>query len=494
MWHHREVPTDTARLHAVFDLAMRVGEGLLTNGAAASEVTATVLRITSSSGLRNVAVQVTFDEVTISYLPDELSAPFTRVRAASQRVQDFAQLAAFEEVTFGYISGELSLEEAGHRAAAIPQQKAPYRLGLVCAGFGLLGGGAAFSFGANWLVVITATLAAALLILSDTILTRRRVPRFYAQALGGLLAVGVAVVLGALDPGQNASIVVVACIVVLLAGLTSIGAMQDAITGWYVTAAGRILETLMLTVGIVAGVRLGLLLADLTGVDVSVTASMPVSLASVLVLVVAGAVMGLGFGVGAQVPPRMLGWTAAVAAGSSGLAHALGELVDREYAVALVCFLVGAVSVVLGNRLRAPTLIIVMCGVVPLVPGSRIYRGLLGLGDDVTTGTVELFSAAGIAIGIAAGAVLGQLIASRIVGARGRQIAYTPMISMPFTTMRRRRLSLGPRRSARGRDGVAVVEPSTMTGEMTALSPSMFEELDPTHAAGDRRTDHQERA
>ena len=60
MWHDRSVPTDSTRLHAVFDLAMRIGEGLLTNGAAASEVTATVLRVTSSSGLRNVSVQVTF--------------------------------------------------------------------------------------------------------------------------------------------------------------------------------------------------------------------------------------------------------------------------------------------------------------------------------------------------------------------------------------------------------------------------------------------------
>lgn len=78
---------------------MRIGEGLLTNGAAASEVTATVLRVTSSSGLRNVSAQVTFNEVTISYLADESATPFTRVRSASDRVQDFARLAAFEDIS-----------------------------------------------------------------------------------------------------------------------------------------------------------------------------------------------------------------------------------------------------------------------------------------------------------------------------------------------------------------------------------------------------------
>ena len=117
------MPTDTARLHAVFDLAMRIGEGLLSNGAAASEVTATVLRVTSSSGLRNVSVQVTFDEVTISYLPDQLSAPFTRVRSASARVQDFSRLAAFEDITHRYIAGDLDLDEARRLAEEIPRQK-----------------------------------------------------------------------------------------------------------------------------------------------------------------------------------------------------------------------------------------------------------------------------------------------------------------------------------------------------------------------------------
>ena len=58
---------------------------------------------------------------------------------------------------------------------------------------------------------------------------------------------------------------------------------------------------------------------------------------------------------------------------------------------------------------------------------------------------------------------------------RRNVIAYTPAISSPFTTLRRRRLSLGSRRTRRRR-GAQVIEPSTMTGEMTALSSSMFDD------------------
>lgn len=484
------MPTDIARLHAVFDLAMRIGEGLLTNGAAASEVTATILRVTSSSGLRNVSVQVTFDEVTISYLPDELSTPFTRVRSASTRAQDFRKLAAFEDVTHGYITGELPLEEARQQASAIPREKPLYRISLVAGGFALLGGGAALSLGAGSLVVAAATLAAWLLILGSELLARRQIPAFYGQALGGVVGVATATLVSVIDPTSNSSIVVVSCIIVQLAGLASIGAVQDAVTGWYLTAGGRILETLMLTVGLVVGVRGGLLLADLVGVDIAVSAAMPVSLMTVVVLIVSGGAMGLGFGIGAQVPPRLLLWTGLVAAASAATSHLLsGALPDRIWSVAVAAFMAGAVGVFLGDRLRAPSLIFVMGGIVPQVPGSRIYRGLLGLGDDVLTGAFELFAAAEIAIAISGGAVLGQLLASRVVGrVRRSGIAYTPMISSPFTTLRRRRLSLGSRRR-RGLRGHAVVEPSTMTGEMTALSPSMFEDSESPPA---QRTDPEE--
>ena len=471
------MPTDSVRLHAVFDLAMRIGEGLLTNGAAASEVTATVLRVTSSSGLRNVSVQVTFNEVTISYLADESATPFTRVRSASERVQDFARLAAFEDVSHGYLSGELPLDEARRQAAAIPQRPALYRIPLVIAGFAVMGGSAALFFGAGSLVVVAATLAAGLLIALGELLARWNITPFYGQVLGGFVAVGAAAVVALIDASESPSIVVVSCIIVQLAGLSSISAVQDAVTGWYVTAAGRMLETLMLTVGIVAGVRLGLLLADLVGADVSVSASMSLNFTKAVVVVISGLGMGLGYGVGTQVPVRLLLAGALVASGSGIIAHLLGgDFLDHTVAVAVSAFVTGLIATALGDRMRAPALAFVMSGVIPLVPGSRIYQGLLGLEEDLSTGVAELLGAAEIAVAIAAGVVLGQLLASRLMPYfRRNVIAYTPAISSPFTTLRRRRLSLGSRRTRRRR-GAQVIEPSTMTGEMTALSSSMFDD------------------
>jgi uncharacterized membrane protein YjjP (DUF1212 family) len=469
------VPTDIVRLHSVFDLAMRVGEGLLSNGAAASEVTASVLRIISSSGLRDVVVEVTFNQVSLSYLPDDFSTPFTRIRATGSRVQDFARLSDFEEVTELYIMGVIGLDEALAKVRSIPQQKPHYPRWLAFLGFAVMGGAAAFSFGGTILVVLTATLASGALVALTEALAARQIPMFFGQAAGGLIGVIVAVLLHALAPSQNSAVVVVACIIVLLAGLASIGAMQDAVTGWYVTASARILETLMLTVGIVVGVRVGLLIAEWIGLHISIEASPPVSLASVVAAALSGAVMGLGFAVGTYTPARVLGWMSMIASISAVVAYLMTEfVVERVWAVACAALVVGIISVLLAPRVRAPSLALIMGGIIPLVPGSRIYRGLLALSEDIGTGGAELFGAAEIAVAIAAGAVLGQLVASRVLTRRGAPgWAYAPVVATPFHTPRRRRLTL-PRR--RRRDA-GRVEPSTMTGEMSALPPSVLHDL-----------------
>lgn len=446
---------------------MRIGEGMLSNGAAASEVTATVLRVISSSGIRNVSVTVTFDEVSISYLPDPQSSPFTRIRAAGHRVQNFSRLEAFETVTEQYVHGDLDLEQASASVQSIPHNPLIYPPWLITAGLALMGGAAALGLGARLLVVCAATLTAAFLFLVTEQLYRRRLPAFYVQAIGGFIAAVAAVIVHLIDPLTDSSIVVVACLIILLAGVTSIGAMQDAITGWYVTASGRILETLMLTIGLVVGVRGGLLLADAIGADISVGAALPATLASAPPLAISGLLIGLGYAISVQTPARSLAWTAVVAAASTLMAYLLSGLgLDRVWSVGLTSLLVGGLAVALAERLRAPAMIFVMAGVVPLVPGSRIYRGLLAIGSDLPDGAGQLFGAAEIAVALAAGAVLGQVLVTRIQHTTGRAVsAFTPVIAAPFTTIRRRRQISTPRARAGRRT-------TTPTGAIMALDRS----------------------
>ena len=81
-----------------------------------------------------------------------------------------------------------------------------------------------------------AALTTALIEQSMRVLNRWGLPPFFQQAAGAAIATGVAVLLVAWDVDVRSSLVVAAGIVVLLAGLSLVGAAQDAISGFPVTA------------------------------------------------------------------------------------------------------------------------------------------------------------------------------------------------------------------------------------------------------------------
>ena len=93
-------------------------------------------------------------------------------------------------------------------------------------------------------------------------IARRRIPGFYQQVAGGGLATLIAVGAAATPLEVDVQLVVTANIVMLLAGIGFMGALQDALTGFYITAGARLIEALLATAGIIAGVSGGLGLAS----------------------------------------------------------------------------------------------------------------------------------------------------------------------------------------------------------------------------------------
>ena len=93
-------------------------------------------------------------------------------------------------------------------------------------------------------------------------------PDFYQQAAGGGVATLLASRPRASPLDVDPSLVVTANIIMLLAGIGFMGALQDALSGFYVTAGARLTEALLATAGIIAGVSGGLTVADVAGVEI----------------------------------------------------------------------------------------------------------------------------------------------------------------------------------------------------------------------------------
>jgi len=77
---------------------------------------------------------------------------------------------------------------------------------------------------------------------------------------------------------------------------------------------------------------------------------------------------------------------------------------------------VGFVGEVVTDRLRVPPLLEAVCGIVALLPGLAIYRGLFWLivEGNLQAGLGSLTSALAVGLGLAAGVTLGEFLATPV--------------------------------------------------------------------------------
>ena len=213
------------------------------------------------------------------------------------------------------------------------------------------------------------------------------------------------------------SLVVGSGIVVLLAGLSVVGAAQDAIDGYYVTAGARVFEVLMLTLGIVLGVVAVLALAQQLGAPMRISAPSALTANTGVQLTAAMAVAGV-FAVSSYAGGRAV-VVSTVTAGLGWVVYlvATGLGAGAPLAGGAAAAVIGGLSQLVAGRLRVPSLAVTTTGIVPLLPGLTVYRGLFELvhGGGVNAGMATLLQAAGIGMGLAAGVSLGTFVARPMV-------------------------------------------------------------------------------
>ena len=403
--------TETREIQRTLDLALRVGDMLLANGAGAADVTATMSSIAHHLGLRQALVDVTFTTVQMSYQASPDDPAVTATRHVKQRETDFDDLTRADHLVRDLLSDEIDAEEARIRLAQISSTGHRTPRWAVTLGWGAIGAGVAMLIGGDWIVTLIAAIAAIGLEILQRYLTRLRLPFFYAQVAGGLFASLLAVGVSAVHPATDPSLVITASIVMLLAGLGFIGAIQDALTDFYLTAGARILEVMISTAGVIAGVSGGLTVGRLMGVDIALDPG--ASGLSQFPLVVAGAALSAGaFAFAAYAPSRVLLPIAAIAGAAAGINLLLAENdLGRAWPAAIAAIFIGLVSYTVAGRAQVPPLVIVVSGIVPLLPGLSIYRGLSLLGADDYSGILQMITAAAIAISLAAGVILGEYVA-----------------------------------------------------------------------------------
>lgn len=402
-------------LNLTLDLCLRVGELLLSNGAGAADVTSAMRLVANHFGLRRADVDLTFTSLSMTYQPEPGEPATVMIRQVGQRDIDYEDLTRVDHLVRDLLADRLDLAQARAemaRIASTGHHRARWR---VTAGSGVMCASVAVFLGSGALIAAIALVTAVVIDRMQLVMQRQRLPFFYRQVAGGAVATLIAVGTQLLDRDLDPSLVVTANIIMLLAGIGFMGGLQDALSGFYITAGARMTEALLATAGIIAGVSGGLAVGEVVGVGIGRVEPGSTDLGTLPVLVAGSAICAAAFAYSAYAPRRSLVPIALVgglAAGVSALGANAG--VGRTWPTGFAAFLIGLVAYSVSGRFRIPPLVVVVPAIVPMLPGLTIYRGLSLLSEpegSTSEGLLAMVTAAAVAIAIAAGVILGEYLA-----------------------------------------------------------------------------------
>jgi uncharacterized membrane protein YjjP (DUF1212 family) len=419
-----ELP-DEATVHFVLDLALRIGEVQMSSGAGASDVTATILSITNAFGLPQCEVDVIFTSITVSCHRGSDLPPVTALRVVRSRSLDYTRLSDTEQLVRRINRGRVSAEEAYAELQRITNAPHPYARWISTLAWGGMAACISLLIGGDATSALIAFVMSSLVDRIGRLLNRYALPFFFQQVVGGLVATLGAILVVNIDllPIERPTLVVAAAITVLLSGLSTVSAVQDAITGYNVTAAGRTTEVLLMTAGLITGVSLALSIAPMFEMvdrtpPPDIPAQQPIDLA---IMTAAGAGAAACFALASYSRLRPL-LVSGVAGSVGAFAYSVLALFGANpiTASAVAATVVGFAGGVLARRLRVTPLVVAVSGITPLLPGLSTYRGLYELAVTPGGEIARLMTAAAIGLALAAGVVLGEYLAQPVRTGLGR--------------------------------------------------------------------------
>jgi uncharacterized membrane protein YjjP (DUF1212 family) len=410
------VPSD-AQVQQVLDLCMRVGEVLLSSGEPSEETTATMIRLARTLGLPTVDVDITFTSITMCCHRGMVAVPVTTMRLVRYRTTDLTRLAAVTRIVRRVERERMGVHAAAAALAEAVAAPHPYPRWVATAGWAGQAAAVALLLGGPPVTALAAFVITAVIDRLGRRLGRWGFAPFFLQLAGAVIATVYTLALlasGALPPGTQPSLVIAASITVLLSGLSVVGTVKDAISTYYVTAAGRAAEIALLSAGLLTGVVLALKFGLWLGLTLDPAEPVAAEYTQFGISTLAAATAAGMFALAGYAPLRSL--LAAALAGGCGWAvygaltlfAGFGPVVATGAAATVVGIATGLARRGSGTHSH----VITLAGIIPLLPGLTAYRGFYQLAvEGVADGLVTVTLALAIGLALAAGVALGDFLA-----------------------------------------------------------------------------------
>lgn len=432
-------------------LAMTMADQLLSMGVPANSVVMRVLDVTETYCQRPVHVDVSANLLMLSQLRGIEKEPLTLIRPVALRDINYMTIQSIQNLIYEISNGRHTLDEAEMLLDEIITNPRKFPWWVVMLGNASIVAGVTLMYTTSWKVILTTFCIGIVIDRLLAMLVKGGIPLFFRQIAAALSITLIAASVNFLNTygieffaGFNPTLLVVGGVVMLVAGLVIVGAIQDAIDEYYVTAGSRLMKVIMQTIGIVVGILVGLYIARKIGIGIVVSAE-PLTPLSMQVQVVGAIIAASGYAMAGQTRKRAIAGVGIIGGGGllimSNLVGWLG--ITTVVASGLAALFIGLAAAFISRFWRTPSIGIISGSIVPLVPGLMLYNGLMQViqyppgHPNFFEALGTLFTAASVALTIAAGASFGAM-----VGRPLRQNLVQTRNAKPFAEFMRRQIGV----------------------------------------------------
>lgn len=407
---------DEARM--VLDLAADIAAIMMRAGSGTTDIEVSVIAACAAFGLTTAQVDLTSNTLTVHYSTSD-GRLMTVMRVNRGESIHFAKLGSVHKLVTELVAGNLGFNDARSRLDAIRSQRRPYQDWFVTGAWGLMVGSLVVLLGGGAIAAGLGILMSIFIRESGKYIARTSLPSFFITTLQAAIATLVAMVAGNFGIIESPQYLVAAGIVLLLPTQSLYASVQDALTNFPLTAAGKMVGVVLTLAGIVSGLALGVVTGEALGLD-PIEVLVPktdVHVLTAIVSLVAATVVSMAGVVGMQSTRRFILPSAFVGLASYITMTALTIIaIDNVLACLLAATVTGFLARPLSLRLGAPAIVLMIPAIYTLLQGLSIFTAVYQIvADSETTsfavGLSSLFTAILANAALAVGAVLGSYLA-----------------------------------------------------------------------------------
>jgi uncharacterized membrane protein YjjP (DUF1212 family) len=389
-------------------MAVLAGSIMISSGAETHRVEDTLQRILGTTNFEHADAFVFTTGMVVT-----LSDPSVETLSISHRVTDtsrnFGRIADVNSVSRDFCNGLISLDEATSRLRAIKERKR-YNSFLYHLGYILTSSGFAVMFGGDVRDAI-ATLFCGIVLSIVVLDLGPKIGRGFVTTILAATALTLTATTVSyfsyhwLHISFQTNYMIIGAIMPLVPGLAMTTAFRDILQGDYLSAGSRILEALMVAVGVAIGIGTGMSLSDMFGLIETLALDFYLSVATVPEFLLRASSAGIaifGMCLFFDTPKKcfiacwlnaFLSWGVYLIVDYAGL-NGLWASFFSTLAADLFAYYCARI-------LKAPVLIFLVAGILPMVPGISIYKGVYSFmfggnaaeilaGAFMTTGVIAL--------------------------------------------------------------------------------------------------------